>query len=131
MPTGLILPNQPNAEEFLGFAASDETSDLEAATDVLTWVSPIVAVLTRIVITLNTVPTGSDFIVDINKNAVSILSTLLSIDATEDSSVDATTPAVISDTTIAIGDRITLDITQIGSTNPGVGLKVWYFGELG
>ena len=64
-------------------------------------------------------PTGSSAIVDINEGGTSILSTKLSIDATELTSETAATPAVISDSTIADHAAMTVDFDQIGSTVAG------------
>jgi len=45
---------------------------------------------------------------------VSILSTKLTIDNGESTSITAATPAVVSDTLIAKGSKVTVDIDQIG-----------------
>jgi hypothetical protein len=62
--------------------------------------------------------------VDINEAGTSVLSTKLSIDAGETSSSTAATPPVISDSALANGAVISIDIDQIGSTVAGAGLKV-------
>lgn len=74
-----------------------------------------------IILTLDEAPTGSSFVVDIKLNAVSIFSTLLSVDDGEDTSTTATTAYALSTTltTITKGDLVTFSITQIGATTPG------------
>lgn len=72
---------------------------------------------------------GSIFTVDVKKNGVSIFSTLLTIDNTELTSATAATPAVLSTTSIADDDVITIDITQIG-TALAAGLKVYFKGYI-
>jgi len=67
-------------------------------------------------------------VVDINEAGTSVLSTKLSIDAGEEDSATAATPAVISDSSIAARAKITVDIDQIGATIAGAGLKVWLVG---
>lgn len=52
---------------------------------------------------------------DINEGGVSILSTLLTIDANETTSTTAATPVVISDATIANDSEITFDIDVAGT----------------
>lgn len=63
--------------------------------------------------------------IDILKNGVSILSTKITIDSTETSSLTAATPAVISVNTITTGDLYTFSVTGIHTT-PAKGLTVWF-----
>jgi hypothetical protein len=114
----------------LGLAVSNEASDLVAGTAKLTFRMPYALTLTAVRASVTTAPTGSTVVVDINDNGTSILSTKLSIDATEKTSVTAASAAVISDTALADDAEITVDIDQIGSTVPGTGLKIWLIGTL-
>jgi hypothetical protein len=66
--------------------------------------------------------------VDINEAGTTILSTKLTIDASEKTSTTAATPAVISDSALADDAEITIDIDGVGSTIAGKGLKVWLIG---
>jgi hypothetical protein len=107
-------------------ACSDETSDLATGTAKVTFRAPVAFLLTAVAASVNTAPTGSTLIVDINNGANSTLSTKLSIDASEKTSATAASAAVI-DTAhddIAADAEITIDIDQIGSTIAGKGLKV-------
>lgn len=115
--------------EWFGFAASDETSNLSTGTSKFTIpYFPFAAKILAIIIEVNTAPTGSTLIVDINKNTVSIFSTRISIDAGEISSETAATPYVLATvpTDIAKGDSISVDIDAIGLTIAGAGLKVFF-----
>ena len=105
-------------------ACSDETSNLTAGTDKARFTMPYAGTLTAVKADVNTAPIGSTLVVDINEAGVSVLSTKLSIDAGETSSSTAATPAVISDSALANGAVIGIDIDQIGSTVAGAGLKV-------
>tara|TARA_R110000751_G_scaffold58382_1_gene123271 strand:+ start:997 stop:1509 length:513 start_codon:yes stop_codon:yes gene_type:complete len=68
--------------------------------------------------------------VDILEEGVSVLSTLLTIDATEKTSTTAEAAAVISDAELLDDAQITIDITTIGGGgNEGVGLKVYLIGH--
>lgn len=58
---------------------------------------------------------GSILTFDINENGSSILSTKLTIDNNEKTSITATTPPVISDITLAYNSEITFDIDQVGT----------------
>lgn len=112
----------------IGVACSDETTDLETGTAVVTFRVPAAMTLTGVRASVGTAPTGANLIVDINEGGTSILSTKLSIDAGEKTSTTAATPAVISDTALADDAEITVDVDQVGSTVAGAGLKVWLVG---
>lgn len=109
-------------------AASDETTALTAGTAKVTFRAPYAFTVTAVRASVNTAPTGSTLIVDINEAGTSILSTKLSLDASEKTSTTAATAAVISDSAIADDAEISIDVDQIGSTVAGAGLKVWILG---
>jgi hypothetical protein len=112
----------PPAE--LVIACSDETSNLTTGTAKVTFRMPYAMTLSSVRASVNTAPTGSTLVVDINEGGSTILSTKLSIDASELTSTTAATAAVISDTALADDAEVTIDIDQIGSTIAGKGLKV-------
>jgi hypothetical protein len=111
------------------FALSDESTALTTGTAKLTWRTPYAITVTEVRASVNTAPTGSTIIVDINEGGSTILSTKLSIDASEFTSTTAASAAVISDTALADDAEITFDIDQIGSTIAGKGLKVSIIGR--
>jgi len=106
----------------------DETTSLTTGTSKVTFRMPYKMTLTAVRANVNTAPTGSTIIVDINEGGTTILSTKLTIDATEKTSTTAATAAVISDTSLADDAEITIDIDQVGSTIAGKGLKVTFYG---
>ena len=112
----------------IGVACSDETTALTTGVAKTTFRVPRAITLTAVRCSVTTAPTGATLVVDINEGGTSILSTKLSIDATEKTSTTAATAAVISDTALADDAEITIDIDQIGSTVAGAGLKVWLIG---
>jgi len=114
--------------EVIGVAVSDETSNLITGTGVVTFRMPFAMTLTGVRANVNTAPTGATVTVDINESATTILSTKLTIDASEKTSETAATAAVISDSALADDAEITIDIDQVGSTIAGKGLKVWLIG---
>lgn len=120
-----ILSETP---EVLIIPVSDETTDLTTGTAKITFRMPYAFHLTAVRASVNTAPTGSTLIVDINEGGTTILSTKLSIDASEKTSVTAASAAVISDADLADDAEITIDIDQIGSTIAGKGLKVMLIG---
>ena len=122
-------PEIPTASNgVLGIACSDETTDLTTGTAKATFRMPYALTVTAVRANVNTAPVGSTIIVDINDGAASILSTKLSIDASEKTSTTAATPPVISDSALADDAEITIDIDQIGSGTAGKGLKGWIIG---
>ena len=121
---GIEAGAQVNYGDVILVACSDETTNLTAGTAKATFRMPWAATLTGVRASVSEAPTGSTLVVDINEAGSSVLSTKLSIDASETSSTTAATAAVISDTALANDAVITIDIDQIGSTNPGKGLKV-------
>lgn len=111
-----------------GIAVGDESSDLTVGASKVTFRAPYTMNLTEVRCSVNEASVGADIVVDINKNGVSILSTKLSIDAGEKTSVTATVPAVFSDIAIVDDDEITVDIDQVGPTSAGTGLKLLFKG---
>jgi hypothetical protein len=115
----------------LGFALSDHTTDLTVGTNKFSFDIPAAFTVTGVYASVDVAPTGSTIIVDINEGAgagTTILSTKLSIDASETNSSTAASAAVISDTSLAANARVTFDIDQVGSSTPGKGLIVWLIG---
>lgn len=115
--------------ESIILAPSDETTALTTGVGKMTFRMPYAFTLTAVRASVTTAPTGSTLIVDINEGGSTILSTKLSIDASEKTSTTAASAAVISDTALADDAEITIDIDQIGSTIAGAGLKVVLIGH--
>ncbi len=106
-------------------ACSDETTNLTTGTAKVTFRAPFAFTILGLRANVNTAPTGTTIIVDINEAGSTIMATnKLSIDASEKTSVTAATAAGITDSAIADDAEMTIDIDQIGSTAAGVGLKV-------
>ena len=109
-------------------ACSDETTALTAGTAKVTFRTPCAITLTAVRASVTTAPTGSTLVVDINQSGSTILSTKLSIDATEKTSTTAAVSPVISTSALTDDAEMTIDIDQIGSTIAGTGLKVTLIG---
>jgi hypothetical protein len=105
----------------------DESSALTTGTNRVRFRMPFAATLLAVRANVNTAPTGSTLIVDVNEAGASVLGTKLSIDATEFSSTTAVSAATITDSSLADDAEISIDIDQIGSTVAGAGLKVSLF----
>ena len=105
---------------------SDETTAIAAGTAKLTMRMPHAMTLTAVRASLTTVSSSGVVTVDINEGGVSILSTKLTIDASELTSTTAAAAAVISDSALADDAQITFDIDTAGTG--AAGLKVWLIG---
>lgn len=109
----------------IGFAVSDEVTPLVTGTSVVTFRMPYAMTLSRVKASLTTTQTsGAILTIDILQNGVSILSTQLTIDNTEKTSITAAIQAVISTTALLDDAEITVNITQIGN-GTAAGLKIW------
>ncbi len=105
-------------------AASDESTALTTGASKVSFRMPFAMTLTEVRASLVTAQaSGTIFTVDINEAGVSVISTKLTIDNTELTSVTAATPPVISDSALADDALITIDIDQIGD-GTAKGLKV-------
>ena len=109
----------------LSFAVSDEITAITTGTDKLTIYAPYAFTLTEVRASLSTSgSTSSQF--DINVNGSTILSTKLTIDASEPTSATAAVPPVISTAAIADNDKITIDIDTAGTA--ATGAKIYLIG---
>jgi hypothetical protein len=115
--------------QVIAIAVSDETTALTTGTAKVTFRMPFAFTLTDVRASVTTAPTGGTLLtVDVNEAGSTILSTKLTFDASEKTTVTAATPRVISDSSIADDAEITIDIDAIGSTVAGAGLKVYLIG---
>lgn len=121
--SGTVLPVH------IAVALSDLSTDLTTGTAKEVLHLPYAMTLTGVYAELATVSSSGLVTVDINEGAGSgttILSTKLSIDASEETSSTAATPAVISDSALAANARLTFDIDAAGTGAKG--LKVHLLG---
>jgi hypothetical protein len=117
-------PTWGDVQDVIVVPVGDETTALTAGTDKIRFRMPYAATLLAVRASVNTAPTGSTLIVDLNEAGTSVLGTKLSIDATEFSSTTAASAATITDSALADDALISIDVDQIGSTVAGAGLKV-------
>ena len=119
-----------NTTSFI-IACSDESTALTTGSAKVSFRMPYAFVLTAgeggMRASCNQAPTGAILTVDVNEAGSTILSTKLTIAIGSTTSVGGTAP-VISDVNLADNALMTIDIDQIGSSNPGTGLKVTFIG---
>ena len=116
-----------NPLESIILALGDETTAISTGTSKVTFRMPYAFALTAVRASVNTVSSSGVVTVDINEGGTTILSTKLTIDASEKTSTTAATPAVISDANLADDAEITLDIDTAGTGAKG--LKVILIGR--
>lgn len=122
------MPTPVNSPQPWTIALSAGTGDLATGTAVVTTRAPFAMTLIQLPrISVSTAPVGAVITVDINSGATSpatMLSTKLTIDASEKTSVSGSTQGVLSSTTIGNDDIITFDIDTVGSSTAGSGLQI-------
>jgi len=128
MNSWVTAPERVDNIQSFCVAASDETTDLTTWTAKVTFRMPYAFTLTAVRASVTTAPVWSTIIVDINESWSTILSTKLTIDASEKTSTTAATPAVISDSALADDAEITVDIDQIWSGTAWTWLKIYLIG---
>ena len=111
-------------------AVGDEASVISTGTAKVTFRSPAAFTITGVRASLKTASTTGTVTVDINEGGTTILSTKLTIDATEKTSETAAVPAVISDAALADDAELTIDIDDAGSSGDAIGLKVYILGTM-
>lgn len=118
--------------ESIIIAIGDETNPISAGAGKVTFRMPYALTLTAVRASLKTAQAtngaGGIFTVDINEGGASILSTKITIDNTEKTSVTAAAAPVISDAALADDAEITIDVDQIGD-GTAVGLKIVLIGK--
>jgi hypothetical protein len=121
--------NTLTTESFM-MACSDETTALTAGTNKVKFRMPYAFTVTEVRASLSTAGTGAQLVtVDINESGTSILSTKITIDATETTSVTAETVPVISDASLADDAEMTVDIDLTDTGGVSKGLKVSIIGH--
>lgn len=114
---------KPNETQVV--ACSGEKALLALETSVVTFRVVGNRTLLNVRASLTEGPVGSGVTLDIKKNGVSVLSPKLTIDATKKTSVGSISNASVITSNFSDDSEITIDITQIGTSSPGKGLKVY------
>ena len=119
-PDGVV--HALGAREIIQVACSDLVTNLIVATSVgYFYVAQRCGfTLQGVEASLNQASSSGIVTIDINKNGVTILSTKLTIDQGELTSITAATPAVITATEFNPGDLVTIDIDTAGTAARGL-----------
>tara|TARA_R110000868_G_scaffold257352_3_gene514440 strand:- start:760 stop:1260 length:501 start_codon:yes stop_codon:yes gene_type:complete len=122
VPKSVLLKELSTAP--IQFYASDLATDLTVSTLLVEIPLPYDFVATEVRANVLEAPTGAKLICNIKTNGFSILSTLLSIDDGEKTSLTASVPAQINFPTLENDKILTVEVTQVGSTIAGKGLFI-------
>lgn len=118
------LPSITPFSQSILIACSDETTAITSGKAVTMRV-PIQMTLTEVRASLtNAQTTGNIITVDVRQDNVSILSTLLTIDNNEKTSLTAATPAVLSNVNLVNDAELTIYVTNVDAATTAAGLKV-------
>ena len=119
--------------ENISMAMGDESTVLAAASTtvpLVTFNMPYGFTLTNVKISTTVAPTGVALLtVDVHEAGTSILSTKVTIDATEKTSATAATQPVISDSALADNSLIEVFVDQVDTGNTAAGLKIYLIGN--
>lgn len=106
-------------QEYTFFVSGAQTTGTKKAAALISEAGTITDVRAR----LDTAPVGSTFIVDVNKNGTTIFSTQGNRPTIAAAGNNSTTTAP-DVTAVAAGDRLSIDVDQIGSGTAGSDLYV-------
>ena len=110
-------------------ACSDETTSPLTTGTKVTLRLPFAFTVTEVRASLTTAGTGANLITcDIEQNNTSILSTKITIDATELTSTTAATPPVILTSALTDDASIDFDLDTVDSGGAATGLKMYIIG---
>lgn len=110
----------------LTVALSDETTDITTGTAKVTMRAPSAMTIVAVRASLSTASSSGTPTVDIKEGGTTILSTKLTIDASELTSTTAATAAVISDPAIADDAELTFNIDTAGTGAKGLKVTLYY-----
>ena len=122
-----VLTQNIWVQEYIDFALSDETTTITTGTAKLTWRAPFAMKVTGVRASLTTVSSSGVVTVDINDGGTTMLSTKLTVDASEKTSTTAAAAAVLSDTVIADDAEVTFDIDTAGTGAKGLKVRIYYY----
>lgn len=113
--------------EVFHFQIGDETTDITTGTAKLTIRFPFAVHIVGFSATVADPSSSGVVTIDVNEGTspVSLISTKITIDATEYSSATAAAPYVLADADVAAGAPITVDVDAAGTDAKG--LKLWVF----
>ena len=118
--------------EMIAIALGDEATVLAAASTsvpVVTYHMPYGFTLTDVKVGLTVAGTGAALVtIDVHEAGTTVLSTKVTVDATEKTSGTAATQPVVSDSALAVDSIIEVFVDVVDSNNLAAGAKVYLIG---
>jgi hypothetical protein len=118
--------------EMIAIALGDESTVLATASTtvpVVTYHMPYAFTLTDVKVGLTVAGTGAGLVtIDVHEAGTTVLSTKVTVDATEKTSGTATTAMVISDSALAVDSLIEIFVDVVDTDNVASGAKVYLIG---
>lgn len=121
--TAIVSPG-PAGPAFPGAISFSHTGDATTGPGSFRFPMPTSATISGVAATADTAPTGAALIFDVNKNGTTIFTTQANRPTILAGANQSTEFAVPDVTSVATNDLITVDIDQIGSTEPGANVVV-------
>lgn len=113
------IPTLSTIDYIFGIALAGLDADIAVKEGAAYCPCPENMTIQSVFVSMTTAPTGANVIYDINAAGSKILSTKITIESGEYSSLDATTQPVISDADIDKGEMFRIDCDQKGATVAG------------
>jgi hypothetical protein len=111
------------------YAFGDETTAHTTGSAKVSFHMPYAMTLTDVKVSLVTAGTGAAlFTVDLHMNGTTVLSTKVTVDATEKTSATAATPPVISVSALTVDALMTVDIDLMDTGGVAAGGKIYLIG---
>jgi len=121
----LVDTSESGRKEVWLIPIGDETTAITTGTAKVTFRAPYAVTVTAVRATLTTVSSSGTPTFDINDGGTTILSTKLTVDASEKTSTTAATAAVISDTALADDAEVTIDVDTAGTGAAGAKIAIY------
>jgi hypothetical protein len=112
---GIVIPTPADIHETLTIPVSDNTTELVTGASDMAFPMPFNFTLQSIKANVTGASSSGAVTIDVKKNGTTILSTKITIDASEKTSLAAATAAVISVTSFSIDDELTFSIDAAGT----------------
>ena len=116
---GTFITNTDNIKRTIAFSL---TGDLEVGESVMSVIVPYNMTIDNVKYSMDGIPSGASVLIDLHKNGTSIYTTQANRPEINDGSIHTgTLPDII---TLAEGDKLTLEVDQVGTVVKGFGLSL-------
>lgn len=107
------------------FLSLIQEGNLRVLNGISKWYAPTSVTITKIIARVDEAPTGNNLLLRVNKVSAGVTTSINIAITASTLKTENNAP----DLTLAADDYLTVDVTQIGGTNPGKGLRVTFIYE--